>query len=286
MTGRMSRMVIDDIKSNDRAVVAIDVDGELVDQIRTWAAAQTNFDELSKRITIIDPAAGDNSYSYNPLAVPHNGDLYSAASATVIGFKAIGHGSPQWTQQATEVLRDAAALLMANGKPITDLPVLLSDIDYRDLLLEKVNRIKAERPDYSTLLESWTQYKRIAQTNQWVEWVEPILDRVTPSMMDPRLRLLLAPAENSISLTDCILNRNVVLVRIAQSDFKQNALLIGSLLVVGLQQATSALRATNSQVAVALYLNRINDLIDSEMIQALADENSSYDVSLIATTRS
>ena len=125
-TELMSRMVIQDIAANDRAVVAVDADGDLVDLVRNWSATQADRDELCKRIVVIDPAAGSDTGSFNPLYLQEGGDLQGTASAVVFGFKAIGQEPPgsqsQWNAQTANILRNAAMLLIANGKA---LPIFL-----------------------------------------------------------------------------------------------------------------------------------------------------------------
>ncbi len=149
-------MVIQDIAANDRAVVAVDADGELVDIIRKWSVTQTNRDELFKRIVVIDPAAGSETVSFNPLYLPEGGDIQGTASAVVFGFKAIGQEPPgsqsQWNAQTANILRNSVMLLIANGKALADLPILLSDNDCRDSLLENVESNKNARPEYKALL--------------------------------------------------------------------------------------------------------------------------------------
>ena len=60
---------------------------------------------------------------------------------------------------------------MANGKTLIDLPSLLNDNDFRDVLLESIEKRKRERAEYITLLETWGQYKKLARTDQWITWV-------------------------------------------------------------------------------------------------------------------
>src|SRR6202043_3172743 len=116
--------------------------------------------QLAKRVTIIDPTYKGGKApcsAYNPLEFPEDGDLQNAASAVVFGFKAIYTEPPgsqsQWNQQTANILRNSAILLMANGKTLTDLPILLSENDFRDVLLEKIERQKHEKTEYTTLLE-------------------------------------------------------------------------------------------------------------------------------------
>ena len=174
----MARMIAHDIESADRAVVVVDSDGGLVDLLTAWASAHPMSQELCKRITVLDPLYKGGSLSFNPLEMPEDQDLQSAAQALIYGFKAIYTEPPgsqsQWNAQTANILRNAALLLMANDKTLLDLPALLNDNDFRDVMLEAVERKINERTEYVTLLNVWRQYRRLARTDQWINWVEPI----------------------------------------------------------------------------------------------------------------
>ena len=88
-TRLIASWVMHDIMANDRAVIAIDSDGALIDLLTRHIAANPKGKELAKRIVLIDPTNKTGSLSYNPLEMPDDGDLQSAASSVVFGFKAI-----------------------------------------------------------------------------------------------------------------------------------------------------------------------------------------------------
>lgn len=286
-TRMMANMICSDIENNDRAVVVIDSDGELSDLVKNWAAASPKGKEFAKRIVIIDPTYKGGSMSYNPLEPLEDVNFIDAASAIVHGFKAIYTEPPgsqsQWNQQTANILRNAAILLMANNKTLTDLPTLLQDNDFRDILLEGVEKRKKERTEYSTLIETWGQYKRLARTDQWINWVEPILNRVTPMLSDPRIRPILTKPVGDLRLHDLIINKQVLLVRIPQGQLDQNGNLLGSLLVTGIKQA--ALSLSNYEEAkhkpCSLYLDEMNNFIEKETIEALTQETDKFKIGFV-----
>ncbi len=63
--------------------------GKLTDLITRWVSVHPNGKELASRISLLDPTQKNNSVGYNPLEMPEDEDLQSAASAVVYGFK--GH---------------------------------------------------------------------------------------------------------------------------------------------------------------------------------------------------
>ncbi|HNB23810.1 MAG TPA: type IV secretory system conjugative DNA transfer family protein, partial [Candidatus Melainabacteria bacterium] len=286
-TRLLANMICHDIESADRAVVVIDSDGELIDLVMNWTAANAKGKEYAKRVIIVDPTYRGGSMSYNPLEPLEDVNFIDAASAIVHGFKAIYTEPPgsqsQWNQQTANILRNAAILLMANNKTLIDLPTLLQDNDFRDILLEGIEKKKKERTEYTTLIETWGQYKRLARTDQWINWVEPILNRVTPMLSDPRIRPILTKPVGDLRLKDLIINKQVLLVRIPQGQLDQNANLLGSLLVTGLKQAALGLSIHDhdKQQPCALYLDEMNNFIEKETIEALTQETDKFKIGFV-----
>lgn len=286
----IANMVSNDILSGDRAVVVIDSDGHLVDLILRWMASHPKGKDFAKRVLVIDPTNKDGCAAYNPLEPPEDDDYQAAASAIVYGFKAIYTEPPgsqtQWNQQTANILRNAALLLMANGKTLTDLPVLLSDNDFRDLLLEKIEKRRNERIEFITLIDQWANYKKLARTDQWINWTEPILNRVTPMLGDPRIRPILTPAQSDLSLRQIIAQHQVLLVKIPQGQLDQNASLLGSLLLTGLKQAAMSIATSSTKRHfTALYLDEFDNFIEKETFDAITSDTRKFQIGFTAAIK-
>jgi hypothetical protein len=288
----MAKMIAHDIEAGDRAVVVIDSDGGLSDLISRWVASHHRAKEWSSRISIIDPTYREGSLAYNPLEMPEDGDLQGAASSLVYGFKAIYSEPPgsqtQWNKQTANILRNAALLLMINNRTLTDLPTLLQDNDFRDVLLEGVEKRKKERVEYGTLLETWGQYKRLARTDQWINWVEPILNRITPMLSDPRIRPILTKEKGEINLREIVKGKRILIVKIPQGQLDQNANLLGSLLVTGLKQASLsvAFEHKDGLRPIALYLDEFQNFIEKETFDAISSDTKKFQIGFVGASKS
>lgn len=290
-TRLVANMIAHDIESNDRAVVVIDTDGGLVDLMMRWVGSHSQRQQLAERIIVIDPTRNAPVPSYNPLEFPRNGDIQSAASSVVNGFKAIYsepvNSQTQWTPQTANILRNSALLLMANGRSLSDLVTLLSENDFRDLLLEKVEKQASTRPEFITLIEAWAQYKRLARTEQWINWVEPILNRVQPVLADPRVRPLLTGQNGSIDLQDIISKGKVLFIKIPHGRLDRNGCLFGSLVISGLRQAAMAASTAGAprKRPCAIYLDEMDNMIAKETFEQLTTETRDLQIGLVACAK-
>ncbi len=287
----MAHMITHDIESADRAIVLVDSDGDLADLLLRWMSSRPNGAELAKRTIVIDPTSNIPSPSFNPLELPDDHDLQNAASSIVNGFKAIYHEPPgsqnQWSPQTAHILRNCAMLLMANGKTLLDLPTLLQDNDFRDILLEKIEQKRKEKVEYSTLLETWGQYKRLARTEQWINWYEPILNRVGPTLINQRLRPILTQSKGDINLKNIIAEKKILIVKIPKGQLHEDANLLGSLIVTGLKQAAISLCTDykiNDRKAV-MYLDEFDHFIEKETLDAITTETKKFQLGFIGATK-
>ena len=291
-TRLVANFITQDILAKDRAVVVIDSDGGLVDLISQWIASHEKGKTIAKRVILLDPTQKNQKHSYNPLELAPDGNLQAAASSIVYGFKAIYSEPPgsqsQWNAQTANILRNSALLLTANGKTLTDLPTLLQDHDTRDILLEGVERKKREHIEFATLLETWGQYKKLARTEQWVNWVEPILNRVTPMLSDPRIRPILTHPNGTINLSEIITDKKILLVKIPQGQLDQNANLLGSLIVTGLKQAAINLSTQDVKNLnkTSLYLDEFDSFIEKETFDSLTSDTAKFQVGITAVAKS
>lgn len=289
----VAKMLATDIEADDRAVVVVDSDGSLVDLMTAWISAHPRGRELAKRVILIDPTYKKGSFAYNPLNLPDMGDLQTAAASIVDGFKAIYTEPPgsqsQWNAQTADILRNAILLLIGNNKTLIDLPTLLNENDFRDVLLENIEKKKNQRVEFSTLLDQWGRYKKLARTDQWITWVEPILNRINPMLSNPRIRAILTKPQGDLDIMDVVTKKKILFVRIPQGDFGQDANLLGSLIVSGVKQACLTLSTTGNKQShnpVSLYLDNFDNFIEKNTIEAITSETKKFKIGLIAVTKS
>lgn len=289
----LESMIRHDILSGDRAVVVIDSAGTLIDRLVTWLASQTGQDasDLHARVRIIDPLAGKPTHGFNPLAATSVDELHQLAASVVTGFKCIYMEAPgsqnQWTQQTANILRNAVILLGLNNKTLGDMNRLLSDNDFRDLLLANVEA-NNQNNQHEVLLDAWVNYKRMARTEQWITWIEPIINRLQPVMADNRIRRLLCDRKLSINAIEILEEKHILLVKVPRARLEQGAGLLGSLIVSGIRYAAVKLSDDEEEnpCPCALYVDEMADFVDKDCFEALSGETRQLQIGLTGVMRS
>jgi hypothetical protein len=291
-TRLLARMISHDITSGDRAVVVLDSDGQLLKIVKKWLAKADPSGQLRKRIIEVDPVGDMNGPQFNPLHYPSDGQVFHAANAVVLAFKALYREAPgtqtKWDDQTADVLRNAVILLMLNRKSLADLPALLTDNDVRDSLLANIERQSGNRPECSTLLEAWGRYKKMARTEQWLNWVEPVLNRINPALSDARVRPVLTGTQNDIDLTEIIRSQRVLFVKLPVAHLHNSTTLIGSLILNGLRQAALRLSLADDEQerACSVYLDEFDSFLEAETFSAITNETRKLQLGLIAAGKS
>jgi len=288
-TRLLASMIINDIKNDDRAIVVVDSEGSLIELITRWLGTRPEAAKVLQRVSIIDPCRPQCQIGFNPLTAGNTENLQAAASAIVMGFKAVYTESQnqqnQWTQQTANILRNAVLLLMLNERSLEHLPALLSDNDYRDVLLEKIEKEHAR--EWKTLLDAWSNYKRLARTEQWINWIEPILNRVQPLLSDQRISRLLNEKDNCLDLSQLLAEKRILLVRVPEGQLEKGGNLLGSLIITGLRQAglLHFERTGDSGTPCSLYVDELNNFIDADCFEAICSDLRKVQIGIHATLK-
>lgn len=290
-TRLMAGMAVHDIECGDRAVIIVDPDGALSDLVVRHIATHKDAAGIAKRLRIID-GTRDQPLAFNPICEPQDGQLQNMASSVVAGFRAIYTPAPgqqqTWTQQTAHILRSALLLLAVNGRSLGDLPTLLTDNDERDLLLQTVEARKSECAELLMISESWSRYRKLARSEHWLDWVEPILNRLQPVLGDPKLSAIIASGKHDVDFRSVLENQGIVIVKLPRARFGDHAALVGALVVGCVQNAALSLSDEDDacQHPASLYLDDFSSFIDKDMFQLVGNDTRRYGLGLICSTRS
>ena len=276
----LTSLIQQDIEADDRAVIVLDTDGEITDHLVAWMKSHPDNAKFAERTTVFAPAEESCSLGLNPMFVAPGKSRTVVADAIVTAFQSMSApaGSQyQLNAQTTNILRNSVILLMACGKPITDLQKLLCDTDFRDVALATLSEQKGESADYQLLVDSWNQYKKLMRTDQWIVWIEPILTRVGTIAADDIVCHTLNKLFGHINLTKVVAQKHIVLVKL---DARPVSKFISSLIASQLQEAVAKIPRPT-----ALYVDRLDAGLSADSFTTITRENQTT-VGIIGTVQS
>lgn len=217
--------IYQDIKSQ-RGCVLIDPHGDLVHDVLRFCLSQgvlTPGD--GQRVIYFDPTRHDSIIAFNVLAT--HGTPYEIAQRVVEAFRRTWPESLREAPHFSNVATAALITLVENGRTLIDMHRLLTDIDWRDQLLEQVSNPEV----VGFFRDRYDRWGREAPALR-----ESTLNKVAAFTFNPHLRLVLGQRENCLNLRHIMDEGKVLLVDLGRCDGETRRLL-GSLLVTGLEQA-------------------------------------------------
>lgn len=177
-----------------------------------------------ERIIYVDPSRRDHLVPFNVLASDNS--PYETAQNVVEAFRRT------WPQALAEAPRFANIVtacvltLIPNKLTLIEIPRVLTDTQYRELLLQKV--------DDPEVLAFWRErYEKWGRETPVI--IESVLNKVTAFTFNPQLRLILGADENRLNFRQIMDEGKVLLVDLGRCDAETRRL-VGSLIVIGLEQ--------------------------------------------------
>lgn len=208
-----------------RGCAVLDLHGDLVQSLIAFLASSPA--GLRRRVYLIDPSIRTAAPGFNPLEVHGSTQQFGQALELIGVFKRIW--AEFWGPRMEEILRNALLALQEAKLTLLELAPFLTDRDFR---LKVVGRL--ENPG---VREFWlARFERLSKGAQ-ATYVEPVLNKAGAFTSDPYLRALLGQEKSTVDLRRIMDRGDVLLVNLSKGYLKENALLLGSLLVTKLQLA-------------------------------------------------
>jgi hypothetical protein len=208
-----------------RGVGVLDLHGDLTQSLLAYLA--TSSAARSRRLFLLDPSVRTGAPGFNPLEVPRGVEPFGQMLELLGVFKRIW--AEFWGPRMEEILRNSLLALMEERLTLLELQPLLTDREFRLRVVGKL-----ENPG---VREFWlARFERLSRPAQ-TAYVEPVLNKAGAFTSDPYLRALLGQERSTINLKRIMDRGDVLLVNLAKGQLKENALLLGALLVTKLQLA-------------------------------------------------
>lgn len=264
-TNLILQLLARDLAEN-RSVAIIDLRGDLVDRVLARLAAaepQQNED----RVVLLDLRDSERIIGFNPLT--GSGEPHSRAYLVLDALKA---HADSWGIQLEETLRNSLILIAEANLSLLELEPLLTDPAFRAAVLHQTTD-----PSVFSFFE---RYNALSPERQQA-WFLPVLNKVTPLLGVPRLRLLFG-APNCIDLRRAINTKGtILLVALAVDRLHSAARLVGSLIVGALETAVMSRvdLAERARIPVNLYVDEFESMA-TEAFSSIVAEGRRFGLSL------
>ena len=208
-----------------RGVGVLDLHGDLTQSLLAFLAGLSS--ARSRRLHLLDPSARAGAPGFNPLEVPPGVEPFGQMLELLGVFKRIW--AEFWGPRMEEILRNSLLALMEEKLTLLELQPFLTDREFRLRVVGKL-----QNPG---VREFWlARFERLSRAAQ-AAYVEPVLNKAGAFTSDPYLRALLGQEKSTINLRRIMDRGDALLVNLAKGQLKENALLLGALLVTKLQLA-------------------------------------------------
>ena len=207
----------------------LDPHGDLADDLLTHLAPHLapllEQEALRKRIIYLDPSRRDWALPFNVLHTPS--EPYRVAQNVLEAFRRAWPESLREAPRFANIVLAATMVLIENKLTLAEMPRLLTDYTYRDMLLRQVTNPEVTR-FFRTRYDRWGREQALI--------VESALNKVGALVINPQLRLILGQRENALPFRRLMDEGRVLICDLGRTDGETRRLL-GSLIVTGFEQA-------------------------------------------------
>lgn len=249
----MKNLLIQDVQNN-MGLCVIDPHGDLVSGLIPFLGDRKN------QTVLLDLADVDHMLAYNPLE-RRDGVLVSEQVAKLIlAFKRIW--SDSWGARMEDILRHTLALLIENGYTLNEFERVLTDADFRSLLLEK-SEIDQTIEFFRFRYNAWNPRDRAM-------FIESSLNKISAFMSDRRIGSRLSQPKSAFVIKDIMDTGGILLVNLGKGRLAGNADLFGSLLMADIEMSFLT-RKENQRRPFALYVDEFQNIATESFDTVLAE---------------
>lgn len=220
------QFILQDIQ-HERGVGVIDVHGDLVSSLeKAIYHLIPETEERLRRVTLLDPVRG--AFGFNPLEIPKTEDPYPVILELQSVFKKLW--ADAWGDRMADLFRNSCLVLAEHHLTLCELPRLLTDPGFRKELLVSLEN--------SSAYEYFTErFNRLPQREQ-ATWIESTLNKVNAFVGDPLIRDIVGQRYSTVRFREILDTPGaVLLICLPKGKLKENAYLLGALLISKIQEA-------------------------------------------------
>ncbi len=222
----LANMIISDMAKN-QGLALIDPHGDLAERILDSVPKERIAD-----VIYFHPGDLDYPIAFNPLEKVSPDARHLVVSGLIAVFKKIW---PEfWGPRLEHILRHSLfTLLEFPGATLLDLPKLLTNKDFREIVLKYASDRQVR--------EFW--FCEFERYSAWLksEATSPILNKVGQFLTSPPLRNVIGQKENTFNLRQIMDEGKILIINLAKGQIgEDNAALLGAMLVTKIHLAASS----------------------------------------------
>lgn len=261
-----------DIVNNDGFGI-IDAHGDLTEDVKGYLYLLKKGERgfLRERVILIDPTDPDNTVCFNVLEKTKGITPAGIASELVEVFKKIWKDS--WGARMEDLLKNTLIALIENDLTLAEVPLFLTDFNFRKFVLEKVKHPISRQ--YFERFDTLSPHTRN-------EWIESTLNKVNAFLSDDNVRQMFVSPRSTFNLREVMDDKKILLVKLDRGHLKGNADLLGALLLAKLQMAAFSRTdiPASKRVPFYLYIDEFQNFATESFTEILAEARK-YKLSLI-----
>ena len=257
----LEHLILQDIVEK-KGFGVIDPHGDLIEEVKGWVSLHYGSQFLSERVVLVDPTAPDFTVTFNPLEVLDGVSPAEQSAELVEVFKKIWGAS--WGARMEDLLRNSFIALAENRLTLLELPYLLTEWQFRDKVMERVKHPISK--------QYFSRFDNLAQRTRQ-EWIESTMNKVNAFLSDDRVRRMLSRPGSSFNLREIMDEGKVLLVKLEKGSLKDNAYLLGSLLMAKIQMAAFSRTdlPQGKRRRFYLYIDEFQDFATESFIETLGE---------------
>jgi Type IV secretion-system coupling protein DNA-binding domain len=196
---------------------------------------------VSQRLIYFEPSRSEFLLPFNVLATSF--PPYATAMNIVEAFRRTWPESLREAPRFTNILLASLLTLIANKRTLVDLPKLLTDKHFREVLLTNVTDAEVIAV-FHDRMDKWGREEPLI--------LESILNKLSAFTLNPTLRCILGQQENGLDFRRIMDEGKVLIVDLGRCDGETRRLL-GSLIVTGIEQAALSRKNEQSRARRPFY---------------------------------
>jgi hypothetical protein len=195
-----------------------------------------------ERVIYLDPTQEDTILPFNILKTPL--PPYTLATQVIEAFRRTWPTALAEAPRFTNIALVALLVLIETGQSLIEMPLLLTNTDYRERLLGQV-RDRQLVEFFHSRFDHWGRDTAVM--------TESVLNKVTAFTFNPHLRHLLGASENRLDFRKIMDEGKVLIVNLGHCDGETRRL-VGSLVVTGMELAALSRKDADATSRRPFYL--------------------------------